>query len=333
MKKHLLFTLSSFLFLLLSFNVQAQEAAKASTLEAGRTKVDLKPTYEQFNDQCILDKIEYREDRTIFHFRYKASTYSSIWLYSPEGAHPWFLKDNINNKEYSLIGVYNVRRNNKRTHEEIKEPYVYMNADYEKEKTYFECEVHFERLPENVSKVDLIEGKGMEAAWNHFHCFDIQIRPFSLKEEKEEPLVAPVEMIEIPTLVIETPIQIQECRCLQDVGPIINVVNAEIEEAEIPVEIEEVEVPVEKANSNLTEIEKNEDWSVFPTPATNVLNVKQTENQTAQLTLLNINGQVIWTGRMQGTTTTIDISELSTGAYFLQRTVAGTSSSQKVLIK
>jgi hypothetical protein len=51
------------------------------------------------------------------------------------------------------------------------------------------------------------------------------------------------------------------------------------------------------------------------------------------LSLVNINGQVIWTGRMQGTSKTIDISELSTGAYFLQHTAAGATTSQKVLIK
>lgn len=315
MKKHLLFTLSSFLFLLLAFNTQAQKATQvqASTLEAART--DKNPTYEQFNDQCILDKVEYQADRTIFHFRYKASSYASIWLYAPEGEHPWFLKDKINETEYNLIGVYNVRRNNKLAYKEVTESHVYMNADSKKEKTYFECEVHFERLPETVSEVDLIEGKGMEAAWNHFHCFNIQINP--LKEEKEKPVIAPIEVAEIPVIVEAVPE-------VQTIAPIVTIIN---------VETEETENATEETSSPLMEVTENADWKVFPTPATNVLNITQTTSQEAQLTLYNVNGQVIWTGLMQGTTKTIDVSQLSTGAYFLQHTSAGTSTAQKVLIK
>ena len=106
MKKHLLLTLSSFLFLLLAFNTQAQETA--STLEAARA--DKNPAYEQFNDQCILDKVEYQEDRTIFHFRYRASSYTSIWLYSPGGDHPWFLKDKINDKNIKIVFEEKINR-------------------------------------------------------------------------------------------------------------------------------------------------------------------------------------------------------------------------------
>lgn len=319
MKKHLLFTLSSFLFLLLAFNTQAQKVTQASNLEAART--DKSPTYEQFNDQCILDKVEYQADRTIFHFRYRASSYTSIWLYSPEGEHPWFLKDKINDAEYNLIGVYNVRRNNRLTHKEVTGGFVYMNADSKKEKTYFECEVHFERLPETVSEVDLIEGKGMEGAWNHFHCFDIQINP--LKTKKEEPVIAPVEVTEVPVIVDELPKPIIAI-CALPIEPVVTVT---------VVETEETEIPTKETTNTLMEVVESSDWTVFPTPATNVLNVKQTEAQEAQLTLVNINGQVIWTGRMQGTTRTINVSELSTGAYFLQHTAAGTTTSQKVLIK
>lgn len=314
MKKHLLFTLSSFLFLLLAFNMQAQKATQASTLEAART--DKNPTYEQFNDQCILDKVDYQEDRTVFHFRYKASSYTSIWLYSPAGEHPWFLKDKINDTQYNLIGVYNVRRNNKVAYKKVTGDHVYMSADSKKEKTYFESEVHFERLPETVAIVDLIEGKGMEEAWNHFNCFDIQVNP--LKEKKEEPVIEPIVIEEIEHL--------SKADLFQRGIAIPTVTNEEEE-------IEETETTTEETTNTLMEVVESTDWSVFPTPTTNVLNVKQTDAQEAQLTLVNINGQVIWTGRMQGTSKTIDVSELSTGAYFLQHTAAGATTSQKVLIK
>lgn len=315
MKKHLLFALCSFIFILLAVNTQAQTS---SNLEAART--DANPVYEQFNSQCILDKVEYQKDRTIFHFRYRASSYTSIWLYSPEGEHPWFLKDEINDKKYNLIGVYNVRRNNRLTHKEVTEGYVYLNADSKKEKTYFECEVHFERLPQNVSEVDLIEGEGMEEAWNHFHCFNIQVAPL---KEKAVPVVAPIQPEDI---VLAPAIDLLE----EAIAPIELV-------AAVPTTNEKPNhktiKPSKENSTTLSDVATLSNWSVFPTPATNVLNVKQTNPQEADLALINVYGQVIWTGKTKSTSTTIDVSKFSTGAYFLQHTVAGNTTSQKVLIQ
>lgn len=313
MKKQLLSVFCSLFLVLLAVHSKAQ--ATTTTLE--KAKTDANPLYEQFNSQCILDKVEYQKDRTIFHFRYRASTYTSIWLYSPEGDHPWFLKDKANNKEYNLIGVYNVRKNNRLKHKEVTGNYVYLSADQKKEKTYFECEVHFERLPENVSEVDLIEGRGMEKAWNHFHCFNIKVSP--LKEKKiEKPVVAPIA---IEDVIIPIPVHtIQET-----VAPVQTV-------ATNKTNTNEADKPAKENNTTLVDVATTLDWSVFPTPATSMLNVQQSTAQEAQLELVNINGQVIWTGRMQGTTT-IDISDLTTGTYFLQHTTNGNTTAQKVLVK
>lgn len=307
MKKQVLLVFSSLFLMLLTFTTQAQDS-----------KMDENPVYEQFNDKCILDKVEYRTDRTIFHFRYKASTYTSIWLYAPNGAHPWFLKDEINGEEYKLLGVYNVRRNNKMIYKEIKDNVVYMNADEKKEKTYFECEVHFERMPMHVSEVDLIEGKGMESAWNHFHCFNIKISPLKTQEDV---VVAPVDMTEV-VIFNETTNALQEPASIEVIAPVQ-------EGGEVVV----VENTTDEApNTSKLEVTQTTDWSVFPTPATTILNVKQTTNQTAQLALVTVAGQTVWTGRITGTATTINVSNLAAGAYFLQHTVNGVVTSQKVLI-
>jgi len=317
MKKHLLFFLSSFAFLLLAISTQAQNISN----EAQEAKMDENPVYEQFNDKCILDRVEYQEERTIFHFRYKASSYTSVWLYSPEGDHPWFLKDEINGEEYNLLGVYNVRRNNKKNHDEVTGNYAYMSADPEKEKTYFECEVHFERLPEHVTEVDLIEGKGMEESWNHFHCFDIKVTPLKEKKEAMELVIAPIQPEDI---VIPPTIDL----FVEAIAPVKDVTPVAATDA-----VANNNSSNDSNSSLLTTVTESVNWSVFPTPATSVLNIKQTEAQNAQLTLISLSGQTIWTGQIQGTAKTIDISALPTGAYILQHTANGETTSQKVLKK
>lgn len=308
MKKTLLLSLCSFALMLLTFTTQAQES-----------KMDANPVYTPFNENCILDKVEYKADKTIFHFRYK-SGYTSVWFYSPEGDHPWFLRDEINGAEYKLIGVYNVRRNNRAMYKQVTGNYVLMNADEKKDVTHFECEVHFERMPAHVTEVDLIEGKGMEQAWNHFHCFDIKISP--LKDETVVEEVVAVEEVIAPIVpeVITVPVPVTEV-----IAPIEEVVTPEVV-------VEETTTEEGSSNSNALEVNTATEWSVFPTPATNVLNVKQSVTQEAQLAIVNLSGQVVWSGRMTGTTTTINISNLAAGAYFLQHTVNGNMTSQKVLV-
>lgn len=307
MKQHLHYLLSSFTLLLLTFSLQAQKAT-----------TDNNPTYDQFNDRCILDKVEYTEDRTIFHFRYKASQYTSVWLYAPDGAHPWFLKDEQNGEEYNLLGVYNVRRNNRMVHKSVPHNQVYMSADSKKEKTYFECEVHFERLPAHVKEVDLIEGRGMESAWNHFHCLNIQVSP--LKEAVDYPI---------------TPIQVQDLA----LTPKVNL----LEEVVSPIALEAPKA-TESTNSTANNqgfgsslifdvVTVGPNWSVFPTPAVQTLNVKQSTTDRAQLELITVSGQTVWTGTTNGTITKIDISDLPVGAYFLKHTSNGNTTAQKVLIK
>jgi hypothetical protein len=316
MKKQLLFLLSSFAFILLTFSAEAQSAIN----DAQEAKMDKNPVYEQFNDKCILDRVEYQEERTIFHFRYKASSYTSVFLYSPEGDYPWFLKDKTNGEEYDLLGVYNVRRNNKKTYDEVTGNYAYMSADPEKEKTYFECEVHFERLPEHVAEVDLIEGKGMEEAWNHFHCFDIKVTPLKEKKDAMELVIAaiqPQDVVIVPNvdLFVEAIAPVKELTPITATNAVAN------------------DNSSSGATSSLITVTENVNWSVFPTPATSVLNIKQTEAQNAQLTLISLSGQTIWTGQIQGTVKSIDISALPSGAYILQHTSNGATTAQKVLKK
>jgi hypothetical protein len=309
MKNILLSTLASFLFLLLAFSTQAQDS-----------KTDANPVYDKFNDYCLLDKVEYQEERTIFHFRYKASSYTSIWLYSPSGDHPWFLKDEINGEEYKLLGVYNVRKNNMLTHKEVSGNYTYMNADATKNVTYFECEVHFERLPETVSEVDLIEGKGMEGAWNHFHCFNIKVDPL---KDKQDLVIEPIKTEDI--------VLVPATELIEELIKPIDLAHPKAGNNETVAE--ETSNTSDNNNTALLTVSQTAAWSAFPVPATNVITIRQDDTQRAQLAIVNLNGQTVWTGRIQGTSKTVNVSKLSPGAYILYRTFNGEVTSQKLLIK
>ena len=45
--------------------------------------------------------------------------------------------------------------------------------------TVFSCEVHFERLPNDVKTADFIEGRGHEFDQNHFNCFNVKLKTWN----------------------------------------------------------------------------------------------------------------------------------------------------------
>ena len=151
-------------------------------LKAQKTYTDHKPQYRPWQNDYILDKIEYTANRTIFHFRFvcKNGAYVSAIFYPKGGKHPWYLRGVNVPKNFELIEIKNVRRNGTlmaaTVTTELTIPAL-SNARY----TVFSCEVHFPRLPNDVTTVDLIEGRGQEYNRSHFNCFNVK-----LKTEKED---------------------------------------------------------------------------------------------------------------------------------------------------
>jgi outer membrane protein OmpA-like peptidoglycan-associated protein len=147
-----------------------------------KNHTDHKPQYRPWQDDYILDKIEYTADRTIFYFRFvcKPGKFVSAIFYPPGGKHPWYLRGKNVPKNFDLKEIRNVRRNGvlmaQRVSSELTIPAI-DNAH-----TIFSCEVHFERLPNDVTLVDLIEGRGQEYNRNHFNCFDVKIKTFNDKD-------------------------------------------------------------------------------------------------------------------------------------------------------
>lgn len=149
---------------------------------------DHKPEYRKWQDDYILDKIEYTKDRTIFYFRFvcKSGKYTNAIFYPPGGEHPWYLKGRDVKKNFDILEIRNVRRNSKlmktRVRDEAYSVAALDNVGY----TVFSCEVHFQRLPNDLTTVDLIEGKGQEYNKNHFNCFNVKLKTWNDKDLGDE---------------------------------------------------------------------------------------------------------------------------------------------------
>jgi outer membrane protein OmpA-like peptidoglycan-associated protein len=147
-------------------------------LNAQKTYTDFKPQYRKSQDSYILDKIEYTKDRTIFHFRFvcKSGKYTNAIFYPPGGEHPWYLKGRNVKKNFDIKEIRNVRRDGKLMKSKVRNTAYSVAALEGHGYTVFSCEVHFDRLPNDLTTADLIEGKGQEYNENHFNCFNIQLK-------------------------------------------------------------------------------------------------------------------------------------------------------------
>lgn len=147
---------------------------------------DHKPEYKKWLDSYILDKIEYRPTSTVFYFRFVCdNAYSGgAIFYPPGGKYPWYLKGKDVQKEFEITAVKNIRQNGVLIKELVQEEPFNADADPFSATGYtiFSCEIHFDRLDDDMKVADLIEGKGQEHNKNHFNCFNIKLKTWNDKD-------------------------------------------------------------------------------------------------------------------------------------------------------
>jgi hypothetical protein len=94
--------------------------------------------------------------------------------------------------------------------------------------------------------------------------------------------------------------------------------------------------PIECPNL-VTGIEEMEnDFIVFPNPATNALNIfisSATNNQQSAINMFDITGQLVYTEAINAQQSTIDVSGFASGVYFVQVHLNGNVSTKKVVVK
>ena len=156
---------------------------------AQKTYTDHKPSYRKWQEDYILDKIEYRKSSTVFFFRFvcRSGVYVSATFYPPGGEHPWYIKGRNVRKNFPLRAIKNVRRNGTLMKSNVVGSAYSVDAVKGSGYTVFSCEVHFDRLPNDLTSADLIEGKGQEYNRNHFNCFGIRLKTWKddLGDEKD----------------------------------------------------------------------------------------------------------------------------------------------------
>ena len=163
---------------------------------------DYKPQYRAWKSNYILDKITYTKTETIFYFRYASpegllGITNTITLYGNQNLYAWVL-ENVKTAQMSYRHSYisNVRVNGI-----LQKDYIPNSGEYVYKTTkpvIITCEVHFPRLPVNVTEVHFLEGPSQRSNPNHFHCFNVRIKPFKDNDlGSEADMVANIRKFEL----------------------------------------------------------------------------------------------------------------------------------------
>lgn len=152
-------------------------AMLASTSWLSAQTIDNQPSYKAWNAAYMVEKIEYRSNATILHFRYEADGFSSATFYPPNHEYAWVLRD-AQGRTYPLKTLRNIRHNGEVIHNEITKSVSVSNWESSDSDSKFSttCELYFDRLPNDAKELDLIEGLSAETWDNHFHAFDIAVK-------------------------------------------------------------------------------------------------------------------------------------------------------------
>jgi len=139
---------------------------------------DHKPEYRKWLDSYILDKIEYTPKSTIFYFRFVCNNVNSggAIFYPPGGESPWYLKGRDVDKDFEITAVRKVYRNGVLIKRNVVGEALHSDPVGSTGHTVYSCEVHFQRLPDDMNTADLIEGRGQEFNRRHFNCFNIKLK-------------------------------------------------------------------------------------------------------------------------------------------------------------
>jgi len=146
---------------------------------------DYLPKYRKFKSHYQIDKIEYRDKRTIIYFRFVVQNEGLVSFFS--GAHPssWFLRTPPRMRgievQFKLLEIKDIRINNELKLETLTHV---PEVDYETSRgDVVTCEMHFVRVPNYIRMLDLIQGKDGAIDQNRLNCFDILVKT------KESPML------------------------------------------------------------------------------------------------------------------------------------------------
>jgi outer membrane protein OmpA-like peptidoglycan-associated protein len=139
---------------------------------------DFLPKYRKFKAHFQIDKIEYRDKRTIISFRQIMQEDGTSTFYG--GSHPnsWYLRTPPRMKgleiQFKLLEIQNIivnGANKMATLTHLPE------VDYEtKRGDVITYDLHFVRIPNYIRMVDLVQGENGDLDEEKANCFDIQVK-------------------------------------------------------------------------------------------------------------------------------------------------------------
>lgn len=137
---------------------------------------DEKPQYREWTQFFKVERVEYLPDFMVVHFLVLHESIKTAHFYPPKNAQAWFLRDE-KGRTYPLLGLKDLRLNDK-MHSAFVERTTTVEDDPRLRRNTLRCKLYFPRLPDEVRRVDLIEGKGMENYPNAYHAFDLRVYSF-----------------------------------------------------------------------------------------------------------------------------------------------------------
>lgn len=299
------------------------ETATETTKDVVMT--DDKPVFRQFQPEYSIEKIEYTKKHTVMHFKFasKSAYISSIFYPTNYGEEAWFLKDKNSDQTFELRAVKNISLNGELKKKNLGKKEFWVSPNYDKTNNDFTCEVYFDRLPNEVTLVDLVEGVGYENNANRFNCFDIQ-----LKTEKEEPTKTPV-VLTLPKIgVTELEIPVAAIDLVDAYRPEVTT----LPEAPTQETAEEVgTAPEEKGSLVGLETTAEAAWKLYPNPSNAISYIEQETAQAAQVEILDIRGQLLWQKETQDRVIQLDLTTYPAGTYLVKLT-QGENVTAKTLI-
>lgn len=146
---------------------------------------DFLPKYRKFKSHYQIDKIEYRDKRTIIFFRQIVQEGGTVLFYG--GSHPnsWYLRTPPRMKgleiQFKMLEMRDIRVNNQQKIESLTH---LPEIDHEvKRGDVITYEIHFVRIPQYIRMVDMIEGENGDLDEDKLNCFDIMVK------SKDSPLL------------------------------------------------------------------------------------------------------------------------------------------------
>jgi outer membrane protein OmpA-like peptidoglycan-associated protein len=165
-------------FKILSIMLIALVSSFQNEVQANDNYTDFLPKYRKFKSHYQIDKIEYRDKRTIIFFRQIIQETGTVLFYGGSHSNSWYLRTPPRMKgleiQFKMLEMRDIRINNQQTIETLTHlPEIDQEV---KRGDVITCELHFVRIPQYIRMVDMIEGENGDLDEDRLNCFDIMVK-------------------------------------------------------------------------------------------------------------------------------------------------------------